>query len=447
MKELLGVPTMMEDRAGTKTPTVDTINNRNKTTSGKTKLSGAPRIQVYQPDFGGLEKSFQDIMNSYGEFRNATRAQFDANKAGLDLNLQQSVENIGEAKEDTKTAFAKSRQQLSEDVYSANRQTTAQMSARGLSGSGVEALANLQTRMQAGEATSDLANEFFDAQEGLAKAEVQTREQYNVSLQSLNASLQGAMAQIMSQEASTRMDYTQMVDNLKRQVVQDANAVRMAQAEWNRAQAQLEEGSTITNTMVQQVLHADTPDDFKVANLIDFGYSPTEANAMVRQYKSTAGTGTQALQSQINNLLNLGYGEDELKQLVAQQVLSGADIDVASLNFSITPTNSPGGSTGKGTRTGLKGGVGGGIDSFGSVEPVQISGNSLASGLGALLSKGTSTGTPTLGNQSMSDFDDAINRLYMLNPPSPTISGGSGNVSYEYPNPSYEILKKRGYIK
>lgn len=98
MKELLGVPTMMEDRAGTKPITLDTINNRNlKTNTSVSGSASMPQLSVYKPDFGALEQSMQQILGSYDQFRQATQGQYDANKAGLDLSLEQSMRKIGRA--------------------------------------------------------------------------------------------------------------------------------------------------------------------------------------------------------------------------------------------------------------------------------------------------------------------------------------------------------------
>lgn len=327
-----------KDPVEIKSPSLDEINKRNLKTN--TSISGSasiPQLSVYQPDFGALEASMNQILGSYDQFRQATQGQHDAAKAGLDLSLEQSMRNISEARGENKEAFAKSRQQLSEDVYSANRQTQAQMSSRGLAGSGIEAMANLQTRMQAGEAVSDMANEFFDAQTKLVQAETDTRKQYDVSLQNLNSSLQGAMAQIMSQEASTRMDYAQMVDNLKRQVIMDTNAAKQAQYEWQMANQQLQEASKITSTMVQQVLEGGTSDDFKIAALKDFGYSETEAKTAVAQYKVASKTSeTQALQKQIDNLIALGSSEKDIQAQIAGMIQQGYDVDLSKLNLNGT---------------------------------------------------------------------------------------------------------------
>lgn len=321
---------------------INQLNVNNASASGSLNM---PSLEVYKPDYGALQSSFDEILKSFQGYKDATKSQFDANKASLDLNLEQSIRNIGEAGEENKQAFTKGRQQVAEDIYSANRANTAQMSARGLGGSGVEALANLQTRMQAGETVSDMAGEFFDAQEKLVQAEADTRANYNNQLLNLNSSLQSAMAQIASTEASTKMDYTQNVENLKRQVIADTNMAKQAQYEWQLARSQMDEASKITNTMVQQVLESDTTTEFKVSALKDFGYPEAQAKTMVAQQSQVSserqGQATreqmQTIQKQIDNYVSKAdYKPAQLQTLMAELIAQGVDVSKLNLNGTST---------------------------------------------------------------------------------------------------------------
>ncbi len=306
--------------------------NQNKMATTQSTIQ-APNLQVYRPDYSALESSFNQILQSYQGFRDATQAQHDAQKSSLDSSLEQSVRNIGQAKETTTEQFGKARNQLSTDLFEVGRSTQAQMSARGLAGSGIEAMANIQNRMAAGESLSDMSNDFFDAQTQLVQAEEDARTNYNNNLQSLSASLQGAMAQIMSQEASSRMDYTQMVENLKRQVVMDTNAVNESMAQWNEAQRQLSEGTQITNTMVRQVVgDSSLLDEDKIAALTDFGYSRSEAESLISKSNLSASQRLQAdVQQQINNIwANNGTAED-VQAYISQLLAQGVPVEVDKL--------------------------------------------------------------------------------------------------------------------
>jgi len=303
---------------------------------------GMPNLSVYTPDYGALEKSFQDILSSYEGYKSAAQAQYGAQKGSLDTNLEQQMQSIGTAKGENKQAFAEGRGQLAEDVFMLNRQTQATASARGLGGSGVEAMANIQNRMAAGESMSNMANEYFDAQTQLVEAEQATRQNYDNSLQNLNASLQSTMAQIMSQEASSKMDYTQTIDNLKRQVVADTNAMKQAQYEWQVANEQALQGAKILETDIQRMLASGESVAIRVSNLIDAGYTPANANAKVLQFDNTQKTTADrqlytGLQSQIDNLRSQGVSATNIKkQFQAMEGASG--INFNRLDFNGTGT-------------------------------------------------------------------------------------------------------------
>lgn len=318
----------------TQVPGASELTQRN--ISGLPRIE-APNLQVYRPDFSGLEQSFNQIMQSYEQFRGAAQSQFDTQRAGLDTSLEQSMRNIQQAKEKTTQQFGKSRAQLAEDVFAVNRQTQAQMSARGLGGSGIEAMANIQNRMAAGESISEMANDYFDAQTQLVQAEEDTRTNYNNSLMALNSSLQSAMAQIMSQEASSRMDYTQMVEGLKRQVIADTNSANEAMAQWRMAQSQLEQGAQITNTMVSMALSSpDLTDEDKISALMDMRMTRPEAVKALNAWKSQSESSLYAqIQKEIDNRWALsGSSQASINKYISDLVNSGVPVDVNRLRLS-----------------------------------------------------------------------------------------------------------------
>lgn len=301
-----------------------------------------PNLSVYTPDYGALESSFQDILKSYEGYKQAAQGQYGAQKASLDTNLQQQMQSIGTAKTENKQAFSKGQAQLAQDVFMTNRATQAAASARGLTGSGVEALANIQNRMAAGEKISDMANQYFDAQTQLVQTEQATRQNYDNSLQNLNSSLQSAMAQIMSQEASSKMDYTQTVENLKRQVLADTNAMKQAQYEWQVANEQAKQAATITDSMIQQFLGSGASVQQRVADLMTLGMTASQANQAVTNYdtQATATASTTmygGLQQEVDNMLseNPTMSESAVKAALIAKYGSGS-IDYLKLDLNGT---------------------------------------------------------------------------------------------------------------
>lgn len=321
-----------------KMPTAADLTSRNQQGLVTTAM---PSLSVYTPDYGSLEKSFNDILASYDAYKQAAQSGYEANKASLTSNLEQQMQSIGTAKTENKQAFAQGQQQLASDVFMLNRQNKAAMSARGLGGSGIEALSNIQNRMAAGESISKMSNQFFDAQTQLVEAEQNARTNYDNSLQNLNASLQSTMAQIMSQEASSKMDYTQTVESMKRQVIADTNAMKQAQYEWQAARDQALQGATITNSMIQDVLAgAGTPEE-RANKLMDFNYTAAEAKAAVLNYDNKASANMyQGLQDEVNNLISQGVtNPTTIKNTLTTKYGSGT-IDFNRLNLAGTTSAS-----------------------------------------------------------------------------------------------------------
>lgn len=296
---------------GIKLPTSEELTNRNKT---DLNLPSMPNLSVYIPDYGSLQASFDQIMASYDQYKNAAQASADAQKSALQSSLEQQMQTIDTTRTENRQQAAQNRAQIQEQSFMQQRATERAASARGLGGSGVEALAQIQNRMATGEAISEMSNEYFDAQQQLVEAEANARTNYDNSMQNLNASLQSTMAQIMSQEASSRMDYAQTVDALKRQVVADQNAVAQAQYEWEYAKSQLDQGAQINDAVIYQGMVAAAGDtQAQMAFLQSIGMTPAEANLYALQFNNKQASTTLSKQQADYAMLKArGYSSDEI---------------------------------------------------------------------------------------------------------------------------------------
>lgn len=292
-------------------PTAPQLTDRN--ISGLSTLA-MPSLSVYQPDYAGLQSSFDQLMGSFDQYKQAAQSGYEAQKASATSNLEQQLQSIGTAKTENKQVAAENRAQIQQDLLMQNRATQRAASARGLGGSGVEALAQIQNRMAAGESISNMSNDYFKAQEQLVTAEQNARTNFDNSMQNLNASLQSTMAQIMSQEASTQMNYTQTIESMKRQVIADQNAVAQAQYEWQAAQAQLEQGAQITESMIYQGMQAAAGDrGAQIAFLQSLGMTAAEANLYALQFNNKQASATLSKQQADYAMLKArGYSSDEI---------------------------------------------------------------------------------------------------------------------------------------
>ncbi len=312
------------------------INEGNQVTTSLPKM---PSLAVYKPDYGKLESSFNAIRESFNQWQQSAESQYGADKAKIETGLEQTMRGITSAKEDVGEAFGKGRQQISEDVFRTNRQTQQALSARGLTGSGVEALANIQNRMSAGEQISTLANDYNDAQTKLVETERVARENYANNLMQLNASLQQTMATIANAKASNELDYMQQVEAMKQSAIASANQAKQAQYEWQMAQEELKRGSQITNSMVAMTLNSAVTDREKISALLDMGFSADEARMALEEHNTAFAQDLQKnIQQQVYNMFATGSSSADVKSYLSQLSLDYPDFDFTKIKVEKSPT-------------------------------------------------------------------------------------------------------------
>ena len=352
-------PTMLDDAGGAgpaKPKSLEEIiKGINEGAQATTSLPKMPSLAVYKPDYGKLESSFNAIRDSFNQWQQSAESQYGADKAKIDTGLEQTMRSLGTAKEEVGEAFGKGRQQISEDVFMTNRQTQQAMSARGLSGSGVEALANIQNRMSAGEQISNLANDYNDAQVQLVETERVARENYANNLMQLNASLQQTMATIANAKASNELEYINQVEAMKQSAIASANQAKQAQYEWDMARQQLEQAGQITNSMVAMTLNSAVTDKEKLSALLDMGFSADEARSALEQHNMQFAQDLQKnIQQQVYNMFATGSSTADIKAYLSQLSLDYPEFDFTKIKVEKAPTTT----TNKGSASGNTGGSG-----------------------------------------------------------------------------------------
>ena len=391
----LGIPTIQSDRVGgTNTESVmgaprqSTLQEQlNQTAKPSKSLGGgggfgAPALnlpssnqqfQVFTPDYDALDQSFQGILDSYGAYRDALGSQAETGREDLRNQLDYLLGNIEDARGKNRQALDKSRATISEDAFMRERNLQAQMSSRGLTGSGLEQLGGIQERMQTGKNVSDVANAYYESETELIKQIEQGQKNYNTALQTLNNSLQSALAQLLSQESSSRMDYTQMRQNLERQVIQDANQALQAQRDYEMQVQQLQmqrsqmaQSAKMANLQyqmmleeyeaskqpgqptpadIQDILHSPMTDTQKKAYLQTIGLDASDANMWLDTYKYQQ---TQTQAGQIAGMRQAGVPESEIQAYIQNLAMGGANIDYGTLTGSGTTSTTKKSGTGLG---------------------------------------------------------------------------------------------------
>ena len=261
---------------------------------------------------GNLDLSYlkgeEDVANrTYGTTKNA-----------LQTNFNNLLNQITSNREDTRKNFNTGRATVAENAYAANRQNMADLASRGIGSSGLKILGEVGNRMETGKQYSNLANKFYSTMTDLDNTEKQSRDQYNIDLQTAKNTLDNALAGINSRRGEAQNNYNMALGQLAEQVQSrwDANAnakaslaLQIAQAKAAAAQshadaiasAKQQLQATNRNNLINIVNSDATVDEKRVAIQTTFGVDAKTANNVLSQLgltpdSSLIGVGSNIMQ-------------------------------------------------------------------------------------------------------------------------------------------------------
>lgn len=197
-----------------------------------------------------------DIQPMIDAFTNAANArkntlQTTANQQRSDLlnSIKRFQEQTARSQEIQRDAFNASRADLEEAAFQADRANRISAAARGIGGSGLQQLSQLQTLMEQNSSISDLAKENTNVQTELAKNLAEYEEDTNTSIQNLMANLANSLSEI---DASLG----DQIANLRYQEETRYEQARQAAMEnaMNRAQSQRSYENSVKNSYAKALL-------------------------------------------------------------------------------------------------------------------------------------------------------------------------------------------------
>lgn len=197
-------------------------------------------FNYYTPDFKRLDAEQQNIYNLFEEARKNVQAQADTTRSQLDRQLEKIYANTQDARRENIRAFRGGRDSIQDQLFDALRQNEANLANRGLSDSGQADLAQVQTRMAVGDAVSVISEQFYEQEEQLQRNVEEANAVYQEATANLQNSVQSAITNLTMSEATTRKDYATLVDNMKRQLQADMNAVASARANYEASIYQMQ---------------------------------------------------------------------------------------------------------------------------------------------------------------------------------------------------------------
>lgn len=192
-------------------------------------------------DYARQQLGNLDLSYLKGEEDVANRT-YGTTKSSLETNFNNLMNQINSNRQDTRKNFNTGRATVAENAYTANRQNQADLASRGIGSSGLKALGEVGNRMETGQQYSNLANKFYSTMTDLDNTEKQSRDQYNIDLETAKNTLDSALAGIASRRGEAQNQYNQALGQLAEQVQGrwDANAnarAALAQAKAAAAQA------------------------------------------------------------------------------------------------------------------------------------------------------------------------------------------------------------------
>ena len=197
-----------------------------------------------------------DIQPMIDAFTNAANAQKNtlqttANQQRSDLldSIKRFQEQTARSQEIQRDAFNASRADLEEAAFQADRANRISAAARGIGGSGLQQLSQLQTLMEQNSSISDLAKENTNVQTELAKNLANYEDETNTAIQNLMANLANSLTQIDA-------DLGNQIANLRYQEDTRYEQARQAAMEnaMNRAQSQRSYENSVKNSYAQALL-------------------------------------------------------------------------------------------------------------------------------------------------------------------------------------------------
>ena len=186
----------------------------------------------------------QPMIDAYTNAANAQKntLQTTANQQRSDLlnSIKRFQEQTTRSQELQRDAFNASRADLEEAAFQADRANRISAAARGIGGSGLQQLAQLQTLMQQNNAISDLAGENTDVQMQLAENLANYEEDVNTSIQNLLANLSNSLSEIDaslgSEIANLRYNEDVRYETARQQAAEQAAAsAQSARNSYNQA--------------------------------------------------------------------------------------------------------------------------------------------------------------------------------------------------------------------
>ena len=218
-----------------------------------------------------------DILASYEQGakaqEQAVRDSGASQRQSLLDSLKRFQEETAEARNQQRRSYNSSRADLEGQAFMANRQAAQNAAARGLGGSGLQQLAQLQNLINQSAAADKLAQSNTDVLKQLATAAKNKEEDTNTSLLNLDKDIENKLATIAANNAQARANLQYQEDVRYEQARQQAEQFAAQLAASNAAAAnaakQAEKEASLADAMYNNALSGAISDARTAFNNVD----------------------------------------------------------------------------------------------------------------------------------------------------------------------------------
>lgn len=183
------------------------INNNYDTSSYTNSLIGQGATGgsggYYTLDIGGMLNAYEQ---QAAADRNVAKQTYDSARNDLLTSLKRFQEQNALDRQNQQRSYLSNQASLESAVQQADRQNRISAAARGIGGSGLQQLAQLQTLLSQGQNVSDMATQNQSAMDALKRALTQKEEDTNTNLDKILKTYNNALTSINAQLARNRAD-------------------------------------------------------------------------------------------------------------------------------------------------------------------------------------------------------------------------------------------------
>ena len=249
-----------------------------------------------------LNKTLSDTINTL-------KTSNEQSRNDLLTSLKRFQEANAESMRTQQQDYNSARSTLEDESFMNQRGTVANAAARGLGGSGLQQLAQLQNRLAAGKNVSALAQKNQTAQDALRRALAQEQEDYDTKVSNLNKNLEQTIINAQNQTAAKINEANSATTNIINELIYNEQ-VRQANA---RASA-----SNAAANLEAQIAALQGDYDSRIGSLKSF------ENSVEQQLKNASSKkeAEQILNDSLASLFQTDYGLSSSYKDLANQRLN-----------------------------------------------------------------------------------------------------------------------------